>query len=85
MAKPKSRVYGQRTSRSSIAAFMARSLGESRSQELVDDASRQLGIETDDLDAEQASMIFEYLAARGGPVATVARFAKARFILLSVA
>ena len=85
MPKHKSRAYGQRTSRSNIAGFMAKSLGEAKSQELVDEATRQLGIESEDFDCDQANMIFENLAGRGGAIATVARFAKARFILLSVA
>ena len=79
------KVDSLRMSRSSIAAFMANSLGDARSRQLVDDAARQLGIEAENLDSEQAYKIFESLAARGGAIATVARFAKARFILLSVA
>jgi hypothetical protein len=76
-----SKAYGRSMSRAAVAAFMASSLGEARSQELVDETARQLGISADDLDCEQAHLIFESLAERGGTIATVARFAKARFIL----
>jgi len=85
MVNPKARASGQRMSRSSIASLMAKSLGDARSLELVDEATRKLGIVTEDLDCEEANMVFEHLAGRGGAIATVARFAKARFILLSVA
>jgi len=87
MITPRSgtKMFGQGMSRAAIAAFMASSLGEQRSQELVDEAARRLGIQAELLNREEAYMIFENLAERGGAIATVARFAKARFILLSVA
>lgn len=84
-SRPGPKAYGPRMSRTAVAAFMANSLGDARSRELVDETAQQLGITGEQLDCEQAHMIFESLAERGGAIATVARFAKARFILLSVA
>jgi hypothetical protein len=64
--------------RSKIAALLAPTLGQEKSNELVLVEARRLRLETDELTPEGATHILEALCSQDGLVGVVARFALAR-------
>ncbi|MFO0552527.1 MAG: hypothetical protein U0271_29325 [Polyangiaceae bacterium] len=75
-ARPK-----QSVQQAEIVAILARSLGDAKAAESVAKCLAALGIQRSELTPEEAGRVFDNLMTEGGVVATVARFAKARFLL----
>ena len=69
-------------SRARLATLLSASVGQEKAAEVVLAAQRSLGYAGDALTQEQTLAILDVLARSGGLVGTVARFAKARVILL---
>ena len=69
-------------SRSRLAVLLGASIGQEKASEVIGTAARSLGYFGDEFDQDQTLGILDVLARSGGLVGTVARFAKARVILL---
>jgi hypothetical protein len=61
-----------------LKAQLAPALGQEKSEQLVADAMKQLGIDGHELTAAEASAILDLLAGTPGLVGVTARFARAR-------
>lgn len=70
-----------RVKRSEIAALLGPNVDAARSARAVDDAARELGVQTESLTPQQAIKVLDALANEDGVVGVAARFAKARFAL----
>lgn len=64
-----------------VADLLAPSVGQERARELVDAACRKLDIDPETLGRDDVEAVLDDLAASGGVVSVVARFAKARATL----
>jgi hypothetical protein len=64
-----------------VCELLAPSVGQERARELVEGSCRKLGFSLEGLGREEVSSILDDLAATGGVVSVVARFAKARALL----
>lgn len=72
-----------RLPRQTLLEYLAASLGQEKAEEVVNQATRELGLPmTGDYNREQTLRLLEHLAAMAGLVGVVARFTKARLILL---
>jgi hypothetical protein len=72
---------GDRVALSELAGLLAASLGEDRARATVEGTVRAMGLEGPELEARDAFRVLAQLGEAPGIVGTVARFAKARFIL----
>jgi hypothetical protein len=64
-----------------VVSMLARSLGDEKARDVVAAAMAELKLSGDRLSDAEAMLVLERLASRAGVVGTVARFAKARFLL----
>lgn len=64
-----------------VAAMLARSLGDEAATQLAQEALTRAGVEGPELTREEMGRVFDQLVAKGGAVASVARFCKARLLL----
>jgi hypothetical protein len=64
-----------------LISMLARSLGDEKAREVVTAAMAELHLAGERLSEAEATSVLERLASREGVVGTVARFAKARFLL----
>ena len=71
----------QRYDVGTLAAMLARTLGEEMAADVVRNAARELALKPFDLSAEDALAIFDRLATTDGMVGVAARFAKTRVLL----
>ena len=71
-----------RIPRDKLASLLEHSVGPTRSQQLIGESARRLGLASFDFDPEQAAQIFEDLASARWALGVAARFAKARLMLL---
>lgn len=79
---PNGRATGPRHHRrTELVNLLAPSLGREKADEAIELACRDLGVEGADLSLDEALAVLEHLAAQGGFVAVIARFAKARLAL----
>ena len=66
---------------SELAGLLAASLGDAKARAAVETAVEALGLSGPELEARDAYRVLEQISEVPGIVGTVARFAKARFIL----
>jgi cellulase/cellobiase CelA1 len=64
-----------------LVSMLGRSLGDEKAREVVTAAMAELHLAGERLSEAEAESVLEQLASREGVVGTVARFAKARFLL----